>query len=265
MGGEMRCGSSVVPEGALVSGKVADPAGVARALKPLLARTEITQTRAFVAAGDSVATFRILRLPPACTERDVDAAIARELAFDPQRMATRWLDVVDPHGQHRVVYAAAWDQALVKNIAEAIKLAGLEPVVVELKSASVARAVPAPACVVVDLAADPAEIILVDDNMPQVWHSVKVKEPIGEDGVAALAASLRTALRFYRRQGSGDFGQGAPVFISSEQALPSQVLTQLSGLTGQPVFLLPAPARVPPNVRHSTYLACLGLLMRRST
>jgi hypothetical protein len=180
-------------------------------------------------------------------------------------MATRWLDVVDPRGQHRVVYAAAWDQALVKNIAEAIKLAGLEPIVVELKSASVARAVPAPACVVVDLAADPAEIILVDDNLPQVWHTVKVKEPIGEDGVAALAASLRTTLRFYRRQGSGDFGQGAPVFIASEQALPSQLLTQLSGLTGQPVLLLPVPARVPANVRHSTYLACLGLLMRRSS
>jgi len=264
VGGEMRCGSSSVPDGASVGGKVSDPAGVARALKPLLARIEVTQTRAFVAASDAVATFRILRLASTSTPRDVDAAIARELPFDPQRMATRWLDVVDPQAQQRVVYAAAWDQALVKNITEAIKLAGLEPTVVELKSASVARAVPAPACVVVDLSSSPAEIVLIDKHLPRVWHTFTVEEPIGDDAVSALAAPLRTTLRFYRRQSNGDFGPSAPVFVSSEQTLPPQLLSELSGLIGQPVLLLPAPARVPHNVRHSTYLACLGLLMRRS-
>ncbi len=251
-------------EGASVGGRGGDPAAVARALKPLLARTEITQTRAYVAASDSVATFRILHLAPASTPRDVDAAVARELSFDPQRMATRWLELGDGQGHDRVVYAAAWDRALVKNITEAIKLAGLEPVVVELKSASVARAVPAPACVVLDLSSDPAEIVLIDNHLPQVWHSFRVKEPIGDDALAALAAPLRTALRFYRRQNDGDFGPAAPVFVSSEQVLPPQLLTGLSGAVGQPALLLPLPARVPANVRHSTYLACLGLLMRRS-
>ena len=259
----MRCGSSTVPEGASVGGKVTDPAGVGRSLKSLLARTEITQTRAFVAASDSVATFRILRLAPASTQRDVDAAIARELSFDPQRMATRWLDVGDAQRQQRVVYAAAWDQALVRNLTEAIKLAGLEPVVVELKSASVARTVPTPACVVLDLATDPAEIILIDNHLPQVWHSFAVKEPIGDVAVSALAVPLRTTLRFYQRLSNGGFGPAAPVFVSSEQGLPQQLLSELSEQTGHPVLLLPVPARVPPDVRHSTYLACLGLLMRR--
>ena len=135
---------------------------------------------------------------------------------------------------------------------------------VELKSASVARAVPAPACVVVDLSSSPAEIVLIDKHLPRVWHTFTVEEPIGDDAVSALAAPLRTTLRFYRRQSNGDFGPSAPVFVSSEQTLPPQLLSELSGLIGQPVLLLPAPARVPHNVRHSTYLACLGLLMRRS-
>lgn len=264
MGGAMRCGTSPVPDGAAVAGKVADPAGVARALKPLLARTEATQTRAFVAASDSIATFRIVRLAPASTPRDVDAAISRELQFDPQKTATRWLDLGEAQAQERDVYAAAWDRALVKNVVDAVKLAGLDPVVVELKSASVARTVPARACIVLDLASDPAEIVLIDNHVPRVWHSFKLAEPMGDGAVAALAAPLRTALRFYRRQSNGEFGPSAPVFVSSEQALPAQVLSGLSDLVGQPVLLLPVPARVPPNIRHSTYLACLGLLMRRA-
>jgi hypothetical protein len=265
MGGQMRCGSATLPDGASKAGKVADPAAVARALKQLLARTEITQTRAFVAASDSVATFRILHLPIASAPRDVDAAIARELAFDPQRMATRWLDLAVGENQPRVVYAAAWDRALVKNVTEAVRLAGVEPVVVELKSASVARAVPAPACVVVDLSSDPAEIILIDENVPQVWHSFTLKDPVADASGAVLGAPLRSVLRFYRRQTNGNFGRGTPVFISSEQSLPGQTLTELSQLTGQPVILMPVPPRVPPNVRHSTFLTCLGLLMRRSS
>lgn len=264
MGGAMRCGTSPVPDGSAIAGKVADPAGVARALKPLLARTEVTQTRAFVAASDSVATFRIVRIASASTARDVDAAISRELQFDPQKTATRWLDLGEPRGQEREVYAAAWDRALVKNVIDSVKLAGLDPVVVELKSASVARTVPAQACIVLDLASDPAEIVLIDNHVPRVWHSFKVAEPIGDEMVAALAAPLRTALRFYRRQSNGEFGRSAPVFISIEQALPARVLTDLSDLIGQPVLLLPVPARVPPNVRHPTFLACLGLLMRRA-
>ena len=261
----MRCGSSSVPESASAGGKVADAAHVARALKSLLARTEITQTHALVAVGDAVATFRILHLPLTSTPRDVDAAIARELPFDPQRMATRWLDVGGARGQQRVVYAAAWDQALVKNITEAIKLAGLEPVVVELKSASLARTAPVPACVILDLASDPAEIILIDNHLPRIWHNTKINEPITDDAASVLAAPLRTILRFYRRQSDGEFAPGAPVFISSEQALPAQLFSELAELVGQPVQALPVPARVPPQVRHSTYLACLGLLMRRGS
>jgi hypothetical protein len=73
-----------------------------------------------------------------------------------------------------------------------------------------------------------------------------------------------TASHFYRRQTNGDFGRGTQVFVSSEQSLPAQTLTELSQLTGQPVAVMPVPPRVAPNVRHSTYLACLGLLMRRN-
>jgi hypothetical protein len=265
MGGQMRCGSATLPDGASKGGKVADPAAVARTLKPLLARIEITQTRAFVAASDSVATFRILRLPIASTPRDVDAAIARELPFDPQRTATRWLDLAVTQTQPRVVYAVAWDRALVKNITEAMKLAGVDPVVVELKSASVARTVPVAGCVVLDLSSDPAEIILIDDHVPQIWHSFTLQDSVGNASATVLGAPLRSVLRFYRRQTNGDFGRGTPVFISSEQSLPAQTLTELSELTGQPVFLLPVSPRVPPNVRHSTFLTCLGLLMRRSS
>jgi hypothetical protein len=258
----MRCGSGGTPTGALVGGKVIDPAAVATALKQLLARTEIVHNRAMIVASDAVATFRVLKLPPAATDQDVNAAVAKELTLDPERMATMWLDL-HSMPDHRVIYAVTWDRTLVKNITDAVRQAGLEPTVVELKSACIARAVAEPSCVVLDMSSEPVEIFLIDRHVPQLWHNFDLNVAIADDVAPALGGPIEYVLRFNRRRHDGEFGPGSPVFISGEQMLPAQLVTNLASMIGHRVEPLPAPARVPPDIRHTTYLACLGLLMRR--
>jgi hypothetical protein len=87
---------------------------------------------------------------------------------------------------------------------------------------------------------------------------------MSDDLAPALAAQLRSILRFYGRDRRGDFAPTSPVLVSGERLPPAQVLTQLSELIAQPVQVLAVPQRVPTNVRHSTYLTCLGLIMRRN-
>ena len=264
MGGPMRCGSAPLDDGVSRTGKITDPASVGTALKRLLARTEITGTRGLVAISDALATFRILRLPPGSADKDVEAAVARELALDPERVATQWLEL-PPGEDHRVVYAVAWDRLLVKSVTESIRSAGLDVVAVELKSLCVARTVSEPACIVLDVSAEPGEIILIDGHVPQVWHTFELPDMTAGDVAAALAAPVRAVLRFIRGRAGLDFGPTSPVLIAGEQDLLPHVLAGLSELVQQPVLLLPAPPRVPLGVRHSTYLTCLGLLMRRAT
>jgi len=258
----MRCGSGGTPAGSLVNGRVMDVSAVGVALRQLLARTEILETRALVAASDSVATFRVIKLPPAASDQDVDAAVARELPLDPERMSTRWLDV--SLGQdHRAVYAVSWDRALVKSITDTARVAGLDPIAVDLKSACLARGVSEAACVIVDVASDPAEIVLIDGYVPQVWHPFRLEVAAGDDIGPALASPLRTVLRFYKRRRDTEFESTAPIFIASEQVLSSWATTALSEQLEHRVAPLPVPARVPPEVRHATYITCLGLIMRR--
>ncbi len=262
MGGPMRCGSGGLPAGATVGGKIKQPAEVAQAIRQLLARTEITETRALVAVSDSLASFRILRLPSAATDKDVATAVSRELPLDPERMSTRWIDLTTGK-QERAVYAAAWDRDLVKNVVDSVRLAGLEAVAVELKSVCIARAVTEPSCVVLDRSSNPVEIVLIDRHVPQVWHSFELTSSMGEDITPLLAAPLRSVLRFYQRSQAGGFGPASPVLVAGEQILPGQVLAALAEMLQHPVRPLPAPARVPQEVRYSTYLTCLGLIMRR--
>ena len=263
LGGPMRCGSGGTPAGSLVDGKVVDVVGVGSALRQLLARTEIDNTQALIAASDSVASFRVLKLPIAATDQEVDAAVAHELPLDPQRMATQWIDVISGQS-NRLVYAVTWERSLIKNITEAARYAGLEPVAVDLKSACVARAVAHPACVVVDLDSNPGEIVLIDGHVPQVWHSFRLDVAAGDDVGPALAGPLRTVLRFYERRRDTEFEPAAPILIAGEQVLSVRSTKALQRDLEHPVEALPIPARVPGEVRYGNYLTCLGLLMRRT-
>ena len=259
----MRCGSGGTPVGAFVGGKVQDPVAVGTALKQLLARTEITETRALIAVSDTVATFRVLKFPRPTSDQEIDTAVAKALPLDPERMTIRWVDL-HTAPEPRLVYAAAWDRALVKNVTEAAKVAGLEATAVDLKSACVARAVAEPSCVVVDMNSEPVEIFLIDGHLPQLWHSLQLHVTMGDDPAPALAAPLRSVLRFYKRRRDTEFGSRSPVLISGEQVMPAMVAARLSELVDHPVEVLPVPGRVPPEIRHTTYLTCLGLIMRRT-
>jgi hypothetical protein len=259
----MRAGSVGTPPGAVVDGRVQDPGAVGVALKQLLARTEIAVTSAFVAVSDALANFRVLRFRLGAPDSEIDSAVARELSLDPSRMGTRWIEVRRTLDT-REVYATAWDRALVKKATEAARLGGLDPVVVELKSASVARVVAQPSCIVLDTSSDPMEIVLIDDGVPQLWHCFHADASLGDDLGPALAGPLRSVLRFYKRRRDTEFLAASPVFIAGEQMLPTRVVAMLADTLEQPVLELPMPGRIPPDLRYPTYLACLGLIMRRT-
>lgn len=263
LGGSIRFGSGGTPAGSLIGGKVADANAVGSALRQLLARSAILETRAAIVASDAVAAFRVFRVPQAATEEEIDARVGRELTMDPQQIATQWVDVVGS-SEHRLVYAVAWDRSLVRNLTEAARHAGLDVVAVDLKSACIARAVAERSCVVVDISPDKSEIVLIDDSVPRVWHPFSVNGATGEEAGRAMAAPLRTVLRFYERQRETDFAASSPVLITGEQVPPGHVLASLSETVGHPVRPLPTPARVPPETRLGAYLACLGLIMRRT-
>jgi hypothetical protein len=256
----MRCGESAVPEGALEGGRVLDAVALGQALRHLLARTEVVTTRALIAASDMIASFRILTLPQGVTDAEIDAEVRRQLPLGSSRMALRHIEVLKGRGQ-RTLYATVWDRGQVQLIADTARHAGLEPLVVDLKSLCVARAVPLNSCILLDLLAEPNEAVLIDERVPRVWHTFKIES--SGDVAASLATALKPVLGFYRHSGSATFGSDSPILIRADQQLPSQVTVRLEQLTGQPVGPLPQPHRIQHEVRFGSFLTCIGLVMRR--
>jgi hypothetical protein len=256
----MRCGEAAAPPGSLEGGRVLDEAALGQALRSLIARTEITTTRALVAASDTIASFRILTFPKAATGLEIDAAIGGQLNLGSDRMVVRHFEVMEGR-EERTLFAVVWDRAQVQAIASTVKHAGLEPTVVDLKSFCAARALIVDSCILLDMSAEPCEAVLIDERLPRVWHTFRLES--GGDLALAIANGLKPVLGLHQRSGSSGFGPDSPILVRSDQTLPSLLSGRLEQLTGHPVQPLPQPPRVDPEVRYGPYLTCLGLVMRR--
>jgi len=259
-GGPMRCGESAAPAGALEGGRVLDALALGQALRQLLARSDITTTRALIAASDVIASFRLLNFPKGTSDSDIDAAVKLELNIGSDRMAARHIEVAG-NREDRTIFAAVWDRQQVQAIASAVRNAGLEPAAVDLKSLCVARAIPVASCILLDMTADPCEAVLIEDGVPRTSHSFRLES--GGDLALALANGLKPALAFQKRFGAGGLGSDSPILVRSDQVLPSLLTGRLEQLTGHPVDPLPRPPRIDPDVRFVPYLTCIGLVMRR--
>lgn len=262
LGGPIRCGSGGVPEGALVNGKVIDGPAISAALRQVLARAEIHESRAMLAVRDTVATFRVVDLPAATADGSIESVVTKLFPIDPDRIQVRWVDVRSD-GRGRVVYATAWNRQLVKLAVDAVREAGVEAAVVDLKSACLARTVMEPACLLVDASTDVVEMVVIEDHVPRFWHEHELPSALTDDLVQMLVGPLRTVLTYHARHRSPGFGPRAPIYIASDRALAPSALSALGRELDRTVEMLPSPPRVP-DIRYSTYLSCIGLLMRRS-
>jgi hypothetical protein len=258
----MRCAEAPAPPGSMAGGAVEDSGALASVLRQLVARVEIKEKSAMVVASDALASFRVLSFARDTSEPTIDAHVRSQLPLEGGRMGMQRHEVTNTGGD-RTIYAVAYDRAKVQMLAATLRLAGLEPTAVELKSLCVARVAPASACVVIDLG-DPAEIFIIDRSLPRLWHTFRADPKAPEELTASVTRAVRAALGYYRRQPEGaGFSMSAPILISTDNGFPSRIAAGLESALGHPVAPVPAPPRVPPEIRYGSFIACLGLIMRR--
>ncbi|MBZ9751684.1 type IV pilus assembly protein PilM [Deinococcus sp. HMF7620] len=135
------------PIGSMRDGLVVEPQAVATELKNLLAQHRITTRHAVTAVPNQVAVTRNIMVPK-MERKDLQEAIKWEAErYIPYPIDDVSLDFdllddpanVPDDGQMEVVIAAAPTEAVARQV-EVLRLAGLEPVVVDLKSFASLRA-----------------------------------------------------------------------------------------------------------------------------
>jgi hypothetical protein len=260
----MRYAEAPLPEGAVVAGRIEDPAAVGGVVADLVGGLQLKETRALIASSNSLSIFRLFSFPDRNGQRQIEAMMRKELPLPPERLMVHWTDVTRGKEGQRL-FAVASDRSIVTGLADAIRASGLQPLALEPKGLCLARAVGLSDCVMVDIRDGEAEAIFLEDWLPRLSHSFSVDGSSSTALVPSLSTGLRSAMAFYRRQNSGStLGEASPVVIVGDATLEQAELGALSEATGWPVETATRPACIADSVPMPGHLACMGLLMRRS-
>jgi hypothetical protein len=262
--GPMVYAEAPLPDGALVAGRIEDPAAVGATLAELLGPLNLKETRALIASSNRLSVFRMFSFPDRSGQRQIEAMMRKELPLPPERLMVHWTDVTRGKDGQRL-FAVASDRTMVTAVTDAVKASGVQPLALEPKGLCLARAVGISDCVIVDLKGAEAEAIVLEDWLPRLSHSFTVDRAAPAALVPSLAAGLKSATAYYRRQNQGaDLSDERPVVIVGDVALEQAALDALSAIGGSPVENAPRPSCIDEAVPMPGFLACMGLLMRRS-
>jgi type IV pilus assembly protein PilM len=135
------------PPGTIQDGQVIEPAAIAAEIRAGMAEAKIKQKYVVTSVANQAAITRIISVPK-MSLKELDEAIKweaeRYIPFPIDEVVLDYdaldnPDDIAPDGQMEVMIAAA-QQEVIARLVEVIKLAGLEPVVVDIKPFSAIRA-----------------------------------------------------------------------------------------------------------------------------
>jgi type IV pilus assembly protein PilM len=178
-------GSAPTPPGAVLEGRITNPQAVGRVLRDMLGRSGVRTRQAVASINGQVAIVREVRMPSLPPKEVRQAARFEVERYLPYPIAEVTYDTFvtgetkdDGNSKMDVLVVAARTDVLSQHV-EALRSAGLEPVVLDVEPFALARAMataggqtPDQAVVYIHIGAESTAIVIVADNLPRVIRSV---------------------------------------------------------------------------------------------
>jgi hypothetical protein len=263
-GENFKSGELAAPGDSFKAGVITDPKALGKAIrKDLLIPIGVKEERAFIIASDHICSHRILRFPSGTPSAKIEELVRGELPAQSTQIGIRWASIGELGG-NIYVYAVACNRQAVESLAATVIAADLEPVVVEPRAVSVARALEQLDCVVLEIENGSLDALVIENHLPWVWHNFSLGQGSDEEATPRIAEAIKQHVGFHRRQyPESKLGSESPVLIAGDRIPGPAVQEAIGAMIEMPVRTLANPWRVPSYLPFTVYLACVGILSRR--
>jgi len=160
-----------VPEGEQASGLPA----LSKAVRQLMGSSGIKAKKVIASLSGLYTLSRILpdsALPPAPTTGEAILEIANEIMPLPEnRRYLSWQTISNKEGE-RLFLAVAVAREMLDSQVQALRTAGIDPYVVELRSMALVRAVDKKQAIILNIDSPSIDIIVIVDNVPEVIRTI---------------------------------------------------------------------------------------------
>jgi hypothetical protein len=164
-------------------------------------------------------------------------------------------------------YVLAVPRSRLDSLTRTLVLGGLKPAVIDLKAMALARCVPGPSAVIMDLEPASLDIILVVGSLPLAAYTVLMEGVAAqneEEMAARMAEEVRRGLQAFNARNPGQvLGAGTPLYLTGGHPLVGdRLFDRIESAAGFAVLLPEPPFRWPEGFSAQGFMVNLGLLLR---
>lgn len=255
----------------VAQGLIKDETKVADSIKELLKQNSIHAGKIITGLSGANTLYRLITLPEI-----PDALLAEAIKREAKRVLPISLDEVYLSYQavpavsrgERRLFITAYPKNTTDAMIRTVRLAGLDPYLMDLAPLSLARIPNEPRCLIISTREHQADIIVVEERLPQLIRVLTL--PSEADTMAerlpAISEELNRTVVFYNSShAEKPLNQTVPVFVSGELADVPDQWPQLVGRLNFPVSLLPLPIEIPPDFPAYDFIINMGLALKELT
>ncbi len=250
-------------------GQIIEPQTVGEEIANLFKSTGVPKEKVITSISGLSCTYRFLNLPrmkPAMLDEAILRATRKEISLSLDELYLSW-QLLPGKGEEQSYFVLGVPRNPIDALEETLKIAGIEPYLVDLQSLALARAANRSDAIVVNIEPDCFDIVFVTGGIPTVIHTINPRSEGAtlEDNIGRLADELTKTAAFYQnRNPQSPLSPTTPLLLTGDLALELPASGLLQAEIEYPIEPLTPPLEYPPELPVASYTANMGLSLKKT-
>jgi Tfp pilus assembly protein PilN len=261
-------GNLALASGLARDGQILQPKAVGEAIAALFKSTGLAKERVITSLSGLSFTYRFLKLPkvkPAILDEAILRAVRKEISLPLEELYLSW-QALPGQREERSYFILGVPKNAVDALEETLKIAGVEPYLIDLQPLALARAANRRDAIIVSMEPDCFDIIFITEGIPRVIHTISPRSEGAtlEDNVKRLADELTKTTAFYQdRNPQSPLSPTTPLLLTGDLALELPASGLLQAETDHPIESLTPLLDCPQELPVASYTANIGLSLKK--
>ena len=254
--------------GLVVQGLVTDEAKVAMAIRDLFKQNGIGGGKVVAGISGANTLYRMITLPEM-----PDALLGEAVRREARRVLPVSLDEVNLSHQEvpsvskgeKRLFLATYPKNTTEAMIRTLRQAGLTPYLMDLAPLALGRVPNEPRAVIVNVRGNQADIIVVEDRLPQLIRVLSLPAEAGslDEKLPAVTEELNRTVVFYNSShAEKPLSNAVPLFVCGELCEDEAKWPQLAGRLNFPVSRLPVSLEHGDDFPVNDFVVNIGLALK---
>jgi len=248
-------------------GQIGDPIEFGSFLDETFHRLKLPRDRVAWALPGWNAVSRVLDLsgvPDVELQRAIDEEVEEIFGASADDGYVFW-QRLDGRGRVQRVFVLVVPRATVLTALEALEVAGIRPLTMDLRPLALARGIGRMNAIVANLEEGGLDVVIVTSGIPRVMRSIQLPSAIGvETAQARLVQEIERALAYYDDlYPEHPLSPDVAVYLTGRLATGIALAESVCRTTGRPIGRMTPAAGAPPDLPGAEYLVNVGLALKR--